>query len=368
MHQQGGARDRELHPKTPTDQDAVEAFTRQRDCITQAAADTRFSWFSCPLQRDQIKPQLRHLQMTNKASSAVKKHYDWTERSWTSSGSTRSQWDSLWDLRGTTYVQPPPRFKFALQQVQHAILRAITDHGPSFLASEPAWKVLVLSSWLLLGRPAVNAFLGEQLRARLDQVSKAPTRLVSCRSCSNTSVESFPVRSCRSCSCHTPKDATTQRTGPARHACSTHRSGLQSPHSVLQYLRAGQVTPLAKPTGGHKPLLMMSFLRRLALKSVMAGKKESVAKCAGPLQYGVGRPDGANTMIKTIQYLAEADNSRVLVALELKAAFQNVSRRAMLHSIEKSDPDLAPVLFPMVHWNHRAQDALRVCLHQDQCQ
>ena len=87
----------------------------------------------------------------------------------------------------------------------------------------------------------------------------------------------------------------------------------------------------------------MSFLRRLALKSVMAAKKESVAKCAGPFQYGVGRKDGANTMIKTIQYLAEADNSRVLVALDFKAAFQNVSRRAMLHSIAQTDTDLAAV-------------------------
>ena len=26
------------------------------------------------------------------------------------------------------------------------------------------------------------------------------------------------------------------------------------PNSVLQYLKAGQVTPLAKPTGGHRPL------------------------------------------------------------------------------------------------------------------
>ena len=87
----------------------------------------------------------------------------------------------------------------------------------------------------------------------------------------------------------------------------------------------------------------MSFLRKLALKSVMSAKKESVAKCAGPFQYGVGRPDGANTMIKTIQYLAEADNSRVLVALDLKAAFQNVSRRAMLRSIARTDADLATV-------------------------
>ena len=68
-----------------------------------------------------------------------------------------------------------------------------------------------------------------------------------------------------------------------------------------------------------------------------------MAKCAGPLQCGVGRPDGENTMIKTIQYLAEADSSRVLVALDLKAAFQNVSRRAMLYSIEQNDADLAAV-------------------------
>ena len=77
--------------------------------------------------------------------------------SWTSSGSTTSTWDSIQDLRGATYVQPPPRFKFALQQAQHAILRAIIHNNPSSLASESAWQALVLSSWLFLGRPAVNA-------------------------------------------------------------------------------------------------------------------------------------------------------------------------------------------------------------------
>ena len=61
------------------------------------------------------------------------------------------------------------------------------------------------------------------------------------------------------------------------------------------------------------------------------------------MQYGVGRPDGANTVIKTIQYLAEADISRVLVALDLKAAFQNVSRSVMLYSIAQTNADLAAV-------------------------
>ena len=81
----------------------------------------------------------------------------------------------------------------------------------------------------------------------------------------------------------------------------------------------------------------MSFLRRLALKSVMAAKKDSTV-WSGTTRWGKHE-------IKTIQYLAEADPSRVLVALDLKAAFQNVSRRAMLYSIEQNDPDLAAV-FP----------------------
>ena len=114
---------------------------------------------------------------------------------------------------------------------------------------------------------------------------------------------------------------------------NAHIATATIPDAVLQYLRAGQVTPLAKPTGGHRSLLMMSFLRRLALKAVIAAKKPSVTAAAGPLQHGVGCQDGANKIIKSIQYFAEAGQSRVLVALDLKAAFQNVSRRSMLHSL-----------------------------------
>ena len=136
------------------------------------------------------------------------------------------------------------------------------------------------------------------------------------------------------------------------------------PNPVLQCQKAGQITPLVKPTGGHRPLLMMTFLRRLALKSVMEAKKESVAKCAGPLRYGVGRPDGANTMIKTMQYFAEADSSRAFVALDLKAAFQDVSRRAMLFSIKQNDEDLAAVFSKWYTGTTEYRDAVRFCLHR----
>ena len=49
-----------------------------------------------------------------------------------------------------------------------------------------------------------------------------------------------------------------------------HIATASLPDVVLQYLRRSQVTPLAKPKGGHTPLLMISFLRTLALKAVIA--------------------------------------------------------------------------------------------------
>ena len=87
----------------------------------------------------------------------------------------------------------------------------------------------------------------------------------------------------------------------------------------------------------------MSFLRRLALRAVIAAKKPSVIAAAGPLQHGVGCQDGANKMIKSSQCFAEADQSLVLVALDLKAAFQNVSRQLHAAQLGQHDPDLATV-------------------------
>ena len=73
-----------------------------------------------------------------------------------------------------------------------------------------------------------------------------------------------------------------------------HTAAAAVPNKVLQCLKAGQITPLAKPTGGHRPLLMIPFLCRLALKSVMvAKKKENQWPSARDPCSTVGRPDGA---------------------------------------------------------------------------
>ena len=159
----GVAHDHELHPKQPTDQDAVEYVARQCDCVTQAAADSEIL--------------LLITASSDQASTAAPANdepslYGREEALRLDEEIINFQWfDSTKDLRGTTYVQPPPRFRFAFRQAQHAILRAIVYPGPSSPASESAWKVLVLSSWLLLGRPAINASesnCAHFLEARLD--------------------------------------------------------------------------------------------------------------------------------------------------------------------------------------------------------
>ena len=50
-------------------------------------------------------------------------------------------WDSIKDLRSTTYVQPSTRFKFALQQPQHAILRVIIPNNPHWHQNQPGKRL-----------------------------------------------------------------------------------------------------------------------------------------------------------------------------------------------------------------------------------
>ena len=278
----GVAHDHELHRKTPTDQDAVEAITRQHESVVRAAADTKvLSLFATGLVFTAAP--------ADDACSVVKKHYDWTKRSWTSSCSTRSHGKASRTFGGRRMFSHRQGSSLPCNKLSTPSSVLHTHHGPSSLAPEPAWKVLV--RWLLLGRPVVNSLeyncahfvearlelfwaeewpaLWAMVRAECDvalvfsatrrsatdqkqsRIRKVATlarsgergrALAAARNAPpvlatqqvvqeikilqigilpllpKTSVESFLVRSCRSCSYHTPKNATTQRIRPARHA------------------------------------------------------------------------------------------------------------------------------------------------------
>ena len=108
--------DHELFPKQAADQDAVDAVTRQRDTITRTAADTEVL---LPFAQDteqastaappDDEPDLFGREDALRMDEVIM-DFQWFDQ---------VSWDSIKDLRGTTCVQPPTRFKFALQQAQH---------------------------------------------------------------------------------------------------------------------------------------------------------------------------------------------------------------------------------------------------------
>ena len=116
----------ELHPKLADDQEAVDAVTPQRDTITRTAADTEvpLPFAQDPDQASTAAPPDDERDLFGR-EEALPMDEEIMDLQWFE----HVTWDSIKDLRGTTYVQPPTRFRFALQQAQHAILRAIVHNN-----------------------------------------------------------------------------------------------------------------------------------------------------------------------------------------------------------------------------------------------
>ena len=146
----GVAHDHELHQSNPR----IRTQLKPLHDNVEAAADSEALLHFAPV--------------SDQASTAAPSEDD---QSWTSSGSMRS--------RGTASKTSvaPRTFSHRQDLSLHYTRRNMPFYVPSrtrtppSLASEPSWKALVLSSWSLLGKPAVNASesnFAHFLEARLD--------------------------------------------------------------------------------------------------------------------------------------------------------------------------------------------------------
>ena len=113
-----------------------------------------------------------------------------------------------------------------------------------------------------------------------------------------------------------------------------------APTGVFQALRRGEVVGLAKSDGGVRPLVIGACMRRLALRAVVRVRKEAVAAAAGAHQYGVGRPAGADRIARSLRVLAEARPDAVFIKLDLKTAFQLMSRGLAASALTEACPEL----------------------------
>ena len=81
-------------------------------------------------------------------------------------------------------------------------------------------------------------------------------------------------------------------------------------------------------------MLLSSVIRRLASKALMITETEHVANMTHNRQYGVGQKDGSGKFTKLLRTLVDQDPSRHVISLDIKAAFQTVSRSAIAKGLE----------------------------------
>ncbi|KAJ9442663.1 Retrotransposable element SLACS 132 kDa protein [Diplonema papillatum] len=121
------------------------------------------------------------------------------------------------------------------------------------------------------------------------------------------------------------------------------------PTEARPFMFGAKLVALEKKCGGLRPIACGEILRRLAAK-VLAGDKttKDLAKrvLASVGQTGVGMKSGADTMIACMRMVGNAymaqGSGRGFVKIDLKNAFNLVSRTAILKAVR----DLAPSLLP----------------------
>ena len=110
---------------------------------------------------------------------------------------------------------------------------------------------------------------------------------------------------------------------------------------MLQAHLSGRIIALKKKGGGIRPVSCGSVLRRIAGRATCQVSKQVLKEAWGPLQYGVGRTAGVETVHKTLAVLAAARPDAAFLSLDATNAFNAVSRNAIRAGISANAPVLA---------------------------
>ncbi|KAL5479457.1 hypothetical protein EMCRGX_G022983 [Ephydatia muelleri] len=123
----------------------------------------------------------------------------------------------------------------------------------------------------------------------------------------------------------------------------------KAPIEITAYLAGGNLTALNKSKPGCpfdvRPIAVGEALRRLVGKCLCAAVKVRAQQFFHPFQFGVACPLGAEQMIHGLRDCIEQhwlENDFVVLKVDLKNAFNMVSRQAVLNECGKHFPELLP--------------------------
>ncbi|KAJ9445016.1 SLACS reverse transcriptase [Diplonema papillatum] len=132
------------------------------------------------------------------------------------------------------------------------------------------------------------------------------------------------------------------------------------PEEARPHGYGARLVALEKKDGGLRPIACGEVLRRVAAKilardkSVVQAIKPILARCG---QTGVGMKSGADAMACAMRCVGEryrhSGQGRGIVKVDLRNAFNNVNRGAILKAVAESTPGLLP--YAIAAYGHRSQ-------------
>ena len=124
----------------------------------------------------------------------------------------------------------------------------------------------------------------------------------------------------------------------------------RAPAEVAVFLAGGNLTALNKPAPGDiRPIAVGESIRRLTGKCLCVALKDKAASFFEPSQFGVACPNGAEKVIHGLRACMDKhwfDDDCGVLKIDMKNAFNLVSRQALLSECAKHFPEL----FPWVSW------------------
>ena len=149
-------------------------------------------------------------------------------------------------------------------------------------------------------------------------------------------------------------------------ACKVHERFLCGLTELLQHMMCGtlgskdiwlaaRLIPLMKPNGKIRPIAIGEVFYRLVGRVANRQAKEKAEVLLAPVQLGIAVSDGIGIAIHSLKGMVEESlregSDKVLVCLDIKAAYNNIHRAAILETLRQDMPELVR-LFMWAYADH----------------
>ena len=144
---------------------------------------------------------------------------------------------------------------------------------------------------------------------------------------------------------HVPEAADENGLCAALAALVTQLARGNVPDAVAPWLAGAPLTPLRKRDNGVRPIAVGETIRRITSSILMNRVRDTAHSYLGPHQVGVATRAGCEAILHATHDLVDThgdDDSFALLQIDLRNAFNEVSRQAFLHEVAGSFPQLLP--------------------------